>query len=230
MRARRIIEGEVKRFQKSMQPRPIVPVKLMWSEIERVGRVLAMGPVSKRKGDDRYVDCGLFVYYEMCQPDGSWVPDPTTVDGAPGAAQAFYGPNGSVREEWIGERTRWRGLVRTYEWPRLRESRPLQRFRKGMKPATLVAVEGSHGNVTAFEDGTVHSVNLDDPLDPESGGYAAIARFDFDEWLRYYKQASLPQSIDILDVGFYTKDGVYEPADFDWRTGHGGRGENRGLE
>jgi hypothetical protein len=50
----------------------------------------------------------------------------------------------------------------------------------------------------------------DEPKDAESEGYHHIARFDLEEWKRFYKQETC-RGADILDVGYWTKDGIYEP-------------------
>jgi len=49
------------------------------------------------------------------------------------------------------------------------------------------------------------------PKDAESEGYHDIARFDLEEWKRFYNQDTC-RGADILDVGYWTKDGIYEPA------------------
>jgi hypothetical protein len=49
------------------------------------------------------------------------------------------------------------------------------------------------------------------PKDAESECYHDIARFDLEEWKRFYNQDTC-RGADILDVGYWTKDGTYEPA------------------
>jgi hypothetical protein len=52
----------------------------------------------------------------------------------------------------------------------------------------------------------------------ESGaGIADIVRFDLSEWHTTYKGEQLPESVDILDLGFWTVSGRYEPPVEDWR-------------
>lgn len=51
-----------------------------------------------------------------------------------------------------------------------------------------------------------------------------ITRFDLIEWQRFWRDTTLPQSFDILDLGYwYVLDAeqiAYEPPDFIWRRSH----------
>jgi hypothetical protein len=56
----------------------------------------------------------------------------------------------------------------------------------------------------------------DEPKDLEAEGYHHIVRFDLEEWKRFHKQ-EICHRADILDVGYWTKDGIYVPAAADHR-------------
>lgn len=212
-------EGEsAKKALKALAARPITPRKFMWKEIERIGHVLACGPCSTRKGDHRFIDCGLFQYYEMCGDDGNWKPDPAVVDSAPGAVEAFYAKNGGVREEWIAEPSMRRGVMRTYEWPRVQEAESAKRFLQTAPRFKAVTVVSTHGEFHTDTSGFVYRWVPDDPDDPESARYANIDYFDFREWRAFYNKAVVPGVVDLLDVGFTLKDGTYEPPDAECRA------------
>jgi len=78
----------------------------------------------------------------------------------------------------------------------------------------------------------VHSSHADFSIDPDSGDVLSldqfpnsddmsyIARFDLAEWVAYWSEL-LPEEFDILDLGYWCKDGVYEPAEPDWRKDFG---------
>lgn len=46
---------------------------------------------------------------------------------------------------------------------------------------------------------------------------AKIEKFDIEEYKKFYNVTELPNSIDILDLGYWMKDGTYEEPAFDWR-------------
>lgn len=50
----------------------------------------------------------------------------------------------------------------------------------------------------------------------EREGYENIKRIDVEEWYSHYGE-EMPDDLDILDVGFYTHDGHYEPPMSDFR-------------
>ncbi len=50
-------------------------------------------------------------------------------------------------------------------------------------------------------------------------GIDQIAKFDLDEWKKRY-ETELPDSIDILDLGYWQKDGKYESPEKSWRLEH----------
>lgn len=74
----------------------------------------------------------------------------------------------------------------------------------------VVRAVGSNGYLEAYAtDGVV--------FDP--GGYDSIAKLDLDEWRATYP-GEQPEDgdIDILDLGFWDTEGVYSPADAEWRA------------
>jgi hypothetical protein len=76
---------------------------------------------------------------------------------------------------------------------------------------TVCIIEGSWGRLHVdTETGDVLRLS-GAPKDAESEGYHDIARFDLEEWKRFYNQDTC-RGADILDVGYWTKEGIYEPA------------------
>ncbi len=77
---------------------------------------------------------------------------------------------------------------------------------------TSFRVYGSHGVlVVAAMSGRVLAYEPDGDTD-----YADICFFNVDEWRRAYP-GEVPTVIDILDIGYWTLDGAYEPPVEDWR-------------
>lgn len=78
----------------------------------------------------------------------------------------------------------------------------------------MYSIQSSQGEIVADKQGNVVSITVygyaDNPTSIED-----IVRFDFGEWLRFY-QEPLAGSFDILDLGFWCRDGSYVPADCDW--------------
>lgn len=72
-----------------------------------------------------------------------------------------------------------------------------------------VEVRSSNGNLTIDIYGNI--------LKSDYTGENPPVRFDVVEWIRYHKQAEMPTSLDILDIGYWLVDGTYEPAVDDWR-------------
>lgn len=83
----------------------------------------------------------------------------------------------------------------------------------------MIAVFGSHGLIQAHPDGTVAEYTKGgDSLEPEDVGYSNIARFDVEEWQRRYPGQKIEDAtLDVLDIGYWTKDGQYEAPEDDWR-------------
>lgn len=82
---------------------------------------------------------------------------------------------------------------------------------------------GSHGVITFdAETGRVLSVStnpyeIPGGCQPGDPGYNDIVWIDIFEWHRHYPGEVL-DSVDILDVGYVTKDGHYEHPEQDWRN------------
>ena len=77
-----------------------------------------------------------------------------------------------------------------------------------------MTIESSHGSlVVTIPAGEV----LPEQSTYDGDEIRPIIKFDLAEWCKYYDQKSLPQSLDILDVGYWNKDGTYEPPAYDWR-------------
>ena len=79
---------------------------------------------------------------------------------------------------------------------------------------------GNGGSVEITEEGMPIAWNPSDEV--ESGdhdGYTDIASFDMEEWRTAYGYAEGdgPERIDILDIGYTTDTGYYEPATRGWR-------------
>ena len=81
----------------------------------------------------------------------------------------------------------------------------------------FIIVESSHGTVIANKQtGVVLSVELD-PEEDESSFLMDIERFDLVEWQTFWCRTDIPETFDILDLAYRTKDNEYEMAEEDWR-------------
>ena len=76
-------------------------------------------------------------------------------------------------------------------------------------------VRGSHGTLTVdAQTGTI----LRDESEYITPDYTDIAGFDITEWKRAYPCERIDgQNIDILDFGYWTTSGIYEPPAMEWR-------------
>jgi hypothetical protein len=75
-----------------------------------------------------------------------------------------------------------------------------------------VPVSGSWGTIRVDPyDGWVVQLT-DEPYEYKDGerGYRDIERFDIAEWLKFYPNEEF-NGCDILDIGYWLKDGTYEP-------------------
>jgi hypothetical protein len=76
-------------------------------------------------------------------------------------------------------------------------------------------VYSSHGEFEiCLGSGVVMGLSLDNPEDEKSRHLTDITRFDLREFKKYWELADdddVPKSFDILDLGYYCKDGTYEP-------------------
>lgn len=90
------------------------------------------------------------------------------------------------------------------------------------QPEPTVEVSGSWGDLTVDpSDGKVLSLDNEPKYDEGEIGYRRIHQFDFDEYRATYGVTTLPESFDILDLGFWerTDDGrfAYVAPATDWR-------------
>ena len=85
----------------------------------------------------------------------------------------------------------------------------------------IFMVRGSHGELDVFaSSGEVitYRSETDTCGGPCEGSYAEIARLDVDEWRAAYPGEDVTSGThDILDFGYWSRDGVYEPPAYDWR-------------
>lgn len=214
MKARDLIEAESPKeiFKKiSKTPYPFTPRRLTPREIERLGNILAMGPLMKKPIDDRFLEWGYIDWYDNDEHDA--------VEAKPGFGKAFYSnPHimGAVGDEWLDAPYQRRGRIRTWEGedPKrfIRQKAP--RF----GPDDMFEVNSSHGQFLIYPDGRVAEWNAYEPDDYDAQSMARIAKFDLDEWKKYWGwEGELPKGFDILDLGYWLKDEMYEPADDNWR-------------
>jgi len=81
-----------------------------------------------------------------------------------------------------------------------------------------IQVGSSHGSLTCNkETGMVIECSLFHG-ENENERIAQIAKFDLEEWKKCYVGESLPDYLDILDLGYWTKNGEYEQPVIDWRN------------
>lgn len=77
----------------------------------------------------------------------------------------------------------------------------------------LLYVNSSHGSLAVNADtGDV----LPDQSTYDGDALRPIKKFDLPEWRGHWKR-DLPESLDILDVGYWNADGSYEEPAHDWR-------------
>jgi hypothetical protein len=87
----------------------------------------------------------------------------------------------------------------------------------------MITIESSWGEVTTDDEGNVLELDvLKIDEDGERCYLLDIAKFDIAEWDKWYedkfKEASpKPADFDVLSLGYWRKDGSYEPADKSWR-------------
>ena len=82
----------------------------------------------------------------------------------------------------------------------------------------LILIEGSWGELTV--DAMTGIVLFYDPqgadLDDDNMGYIKIYRINLQEYRGYWHEE--PKDGDILDYGYWTFDGIYEPPEVSWRV------------
>lgn len=83
---------------------------------------------------------------------------------------------------------------------------------RGKRERIYAYVRSSYGDIRIDHDGAI----LDIRWDEEEDRYLEdIARFDLDEFYRYY--GHLDQEYDILDLGYWDKKGKYFPPEPSYR-------------
>jgi hypothetical protein len=99
-----------------------------------------------------------------------------------------------------------------------RKGGPRHYMAKGGKVSSSpkeIDVRTSNGEITM--DGNTGKV-LNVVVDPDEDDMIQnIDKFDINEYKKYHKVKVLPSSIDILDLGYWMKDGTYEEPAQDWR-------------
>lgn len=86
-------------------------------------------------------------------------------------------------------------------------------------------VRGNHGVLLVGMDGAILVAEdngcggAPDCCGADGHLYANIARFDTEEWANYYNEETLAwQTIDILDLAYWCKDGTFQEAEADYRA------------
>ena len=89
----------------------------------------------------------------------------------------------------------------------------------------MITIGSSWGEVTTDDEGNVLELDvLEIDEDGERCYLLDIAKFDIAEWDKWYEDkfkepSPKPSDFDVLDLGYWRKDGSYEPADENWRNG-----------
>jgi hypothetical protein len=89
----------------------------------------------------------------------------------------------------------------------------------------MITIESSWGEVTTDDEGNVLELDvLEIDEEGERCYLLDIAKFDIAEWDKWYEDkfkedSPKPSDFDVLDLGYWRKDGSYEPADENWRNG-----------
>lgn len=66
--------------------------------------------------------------------------------------------------------------------------------------------------------GVVVEVLLEKDDDPDYQNLKEITRFDMKEWHEAYPKEEVPDTVDILDLGYWMKNNQYETPVYDWRA------------
>ena len=83
----------------------------------------------------------------------------------------------------------------------------------------FMSFEGSWGSIDCDRDGYILAVHGDKEINGESNYLYGIARINIDEYCEFLSSHNIThgECDDILAIGFWRKDGVYETPDEDWR-------------
>jgi hypothetical protein len=84
----------------------------------------------------------------------------------------------------------------------------------------FASFESSWGIITCAKDGVVISVDGDLEIDGELNYLFDIAKFDLDEYGKFCESRNITmgEADDILAVGFWRKDNIYNAPDYEWRN------------
>jgi len=96
-------------------------------------------------------------------------------------------------------------------------------------PEIVISITSSHGEFKVdSRTGRVLERERYDLQDQDGEFIDNLDRFDLREWVEHYKvHGDAKQDMDILDVGYWMKDGYYEEPAHDWREEHGPQGRWR---
>ena len=83
----------------------------------------------------------------------------------------------------------------------------------------FMSFESSWGTIECDREGNILSVDGDDEIGGEANYLYGIARIDIDEYCKFLESKNIThgECDDILAIGFWRKDGIYETPDEDWR-------------
>jgi hypothetical protein len=88
----------------------------------------------------------------------------------------------------------------------------------------MITIESSWGMVTTDDEGNVVELDVLEVDDKGERCYLLdIAKFDIAEWDRFYENrfnepSPKPSEFDVLDLGYWLKDGSYNEPDHKWRN------------
>lgn len=84
---------------------------------------------------------------------------------------------------------------------------------------TLFTFDSSWGSITCDYKGNVINIDGHEEIDGERSYLYDIVKFDMDEYKQFCDENGLThgEALDMLCVGFWTKDGEYKEPDFKWR-------------
>jgi hypothetical protein len=88
---------------------------------------------------------------------------------------------------------------------------------------TMITIESSWGTITTDDNGIVIEKDLLENDGKERCYLLDAERFDLEEWCNWYEKHTdeepfvKPIHFDILELGFWNKDGKYVPAHPTWR-------------
>jgi hypothetical protein len=87
----------------------------------------------------------------------------------------------------------------------------------------MITIESSWGYIETDNNGNVLNIDV---LEVDSYGEVCylldVAKFDIAEWDNWYEDkfkepSTKPSHFDVLSLGFWNKNGEYNPADKEWR-------------